>query len=689
MSIIAIDTETTGLDAFHGAKPYFVTICDSEGNQSWWEWDVDPLTRQPVVPYEDLEEIFGVMQEADRLVFQNSKFDMRMLDMLGFDWKWDWSKIHELGISSHLLGSCQRKDLTTLALVWLGINLEPVEKAVQKATEKARRICRSKAFKETNGEWAIAHDDRKDMPSGSHWKADMWLLRAMIKHAPDFVPDWGTFYSDGETYEPHPWEVLCAEYANPDSATTVQIHMAQMEKIEKANLLTIYDERRKLLPVVYQIEKTGVTVSLSRTEELIEKFESEANTARDRCLALSDGILEKLPLSGASNDLKSVVFEKFKLVSPKKTDKGHPSLDKEVLEHWLQTLPPNSKARIFIRGLQSYRKRMTAINYMRSYERFGLEVAARMLRLHPSLNMNGTNTLRWSSSNPNEQNISKQEGFNLRYTFGPPPGFLWASLDYENLELRIPAYEAEEELLTQLFEEPDKPPFYGSNHLLNFSTIYPELWEPLLQEYGPEKAADAVKHKYKSTWYQRCKNGWFAIQYGSVEIEGKLSTADKSFGKPGAHRTLKQKLGRLDQLNQKYILEAQKTGFVHTIPDQFVDPTQGYPLECSRNGWGKISPTIPLNYHVQGTACWIIMQAMLQVSAYLDDLNAGKPSTRHWSIVMQIHDELVIQFPNRPGYSYHLEQIRKLMADCGIRINVPLRVGCEVHKSHWASGEKL
>ncbi len=599
----------------------------------------------------------------------------------GVSFDWDWSKIHELGISSHMLGSCQRKDLTTLALVWLGINLEPFEKAVVKATDKARRICRSKQFKTDYGTWAIASDDRTDMPSGSAVKADMWLLRAMLRIAPEYVPE----FLEGEDLKEHSWWNLCNEYANPDSATTVEIHKLQYGVIQERGLERIYNERRKLLPLVYKIEQKGVTVSLSRTKELTDKFLESSNRSEERCKLISEGAIDKLPISGASNQLRSVIFEKLGLVSPKKTEKGFPSLDKEVLNHWLnsETIRKDSKQHVFIRELQSFRKRMTAVNYMKSYQRFGILLSEDFLRLHPSLNMNGTNTLRWSSSNPNEQNISKQEGFNLRYTLGPPSGYAWASFDYENLELRIPAYEANETELVTLFENPDEPPYYGSNHLLNFHTIYPELWEPVLKEVGPKHVAEAIKKSYKSTWYQRCKNGWFAIQYGSVEVENTISTADRSFGKEGSHRILKQKLGKLEQLNQFWIRIAKETGFVSTLPDVQVDPEKGYPIECSRNSWGKISPTIPLNYHVQGTACWLIMIAMLEVQNYIESVGID------FHIIMQIHDELVILFKLRPGYKYHLRQIQSIMASCGIRIGIPLKVGCEIHEKHWASGVPL
>lgn len=693
MKILAIDTETTGLDPFHGSKPYLVTTCDNDYTQHYWEWSVDPWTREPEVPKRDLKEIKDHLSEYDVWVFQNSKFDMRQLDALaapfGFTWDWDWSKIHELGISSHLLASCQLRDLTTLALVWCKINLEPFEKAVEKATKKVRTITGSKAFVDEFGKpWAKAQDDRADMPSGGKWKADMWMLKALCDE-PDWLPAWDN-WQPGDDPEDHPFQTLTEQYANPDSAATMGVFLRQQEAIRERDLSRLYDNRRKLLPVVYRMEEAGVTVSRTRTQELVDRFEREAERARDKCLAISEDRLDKLPVSGSSNKLKDEVFIHLGLESPKKTKTGNPAMDKEVLDYWLQTQPPNSKQVHFIRALKDYRKRMTALNYMRSYDRFGRETEDDdTLILNPSINMNGTNTLRASSSNPNEQNVSKQEGFNLRYTFGPRKGWGWAALDYENLEMRIPTYESGEQVLIDLFERPNAPPFYGSNHLLNFSIIYPELWHPLLDKYGAEGVGEAVKKLYKSTWYQRCKNGWFAIQYGAVEAEGRVSTADRAFGKIGGHAELKSRLGNLEGLNRQWINYANKYGFVRTLPDSEVDPTQGYPIQCRRTQWGRISPTIPLNYHVQGTACWIIGQAMIGCQDYLDSINEHLRPDQRWHLVMQIHDELVFSFPLRKGYKTHLGNLRDIMESMGPRVGVPLVAGCDIHFNNWAEGVPL
>lgn len=712
MKSIGLDTETTGLDPFHGSLPYLVVTCDQDDMQSYWEMDVDPLTRTPIVPKGDLEEIAEEIYSADKIVFINSKYDMQVLEAAGVpvDWEDLWDRIHDISVSAHLLGSAQLKDLTTQSIRYIGANLEQYEKAVLIATQKARRICRLKSFKEKYGVWAIAEEGREDMPTSGgsgNAKADMWLLRAIAHLAPDYLPTWEGWQAatvqvekingkrvkteiPSDPIENHPWWDLAKQYALPDPWATLHVHEEHMKRIEDKGLMCFYEERRRCLKTVYRMEKTGVTVSKSRLNELVAKFQPIADEAEQVCLEIADGRIDKLPVAGRSNKLNSVVFDYLKMESPKLTANGNPSMDKEVLETWSISLDPESREYQFIHNLRTFRKYMTALSYMNGYQKYWVDIGHEdVMLLHPSLNMTGTTTLRWSSSHPNEQNISKKEGANVRYAFGPPPTHVWASIDYENLELRIPAYESGEDDLIDLFERADEPPFYGSNHLLNFSTIYPDIWHEALKQTSLEEVAAYVKKTYKSTWYQRCKNGGFAVQYGAIERAHGLSTADRAFGREGCHRLLKEKFAKQEKLNQRCILEAQETGFVQTIPDKEIDATQGYPIQCSRTKYGNISPTIPLNYHVQGTACWIIMIAMMEVEAYIMDLNKKLPSKLQWALVMQVHDELVIQVPRVPGARKHLKEICRIMGGLGDRINVPLKVGCDIHENNWEKGSPL
>lgn len=297
---------------------------------------------------------------------------------------------------------------------------------------------------------------------------------------------------------------------------------------------------------------------------------------------------------------------------------------------------------------------------------------------------------------------SKQDGFNLRYMFGPAPGREWWSLDYENVELRIPAYESGEQAMIDIFEKPDEPPYWGSYHLMNASIVYPDLFYEkvcsacLGKKCKPSKPCgklerlcdieDGFKSKYKATWYQYIKNFGFAVGYGAVAESG---TADRAAHKVGAQLLVQSKLKKHAALNQSMIDMANRLGYVETIPDRTVNPRRGYPLYVGRTQWGKAKPTTPLNYHVQGTA----MQAMAKAMVRTDDYLETKFPDGH--IVMQVHDELVFDFPAGKGPKPYLTNlpkiraIRRLMEQSGEDIGIPLRVAVSYHPSNWSEEVKL
>src|SRR4051794_25593459 len=102
--MIALDTETTGLDFHHGARPYLVTICDREGQVRFYEWPVDPLTREVDVPASDVAELNAVLRAEDRIVGQNLKFDAHALKSVGVG-PWPWDRTDDTLIAAHLLAS--------------------------------------------------------------------------------------------------------------------------------------------------------------------------------------------------------------------------------------------------------------------------------------------------------------------------------------------------------------------------------------------------------------------------------------------------------------------------------------------------------------------------------------------------------------------------------------------------------
>jgi DNA polymerase I-like protein with 3'-5' exonuclease and polymerase domains len=784
---ISIDTETTGVDLFHASRPFFVTICGQDGEQQFFEWDVNPLTREVEVVEDDLGEIGELLSpnNTGEIVGQNIKFDVTALSRMRpeFGDYWRWEDTHDTLIAGHLLHSSMPHDLTSLALHYLGVDIQPYEDRLEEAVKACRRIVQQAKLKVKRGKeegefahWMIAGKDVEGMPSAKEeaWKNDTWLPRAMVRQlweSSECCRLWsGPWDPTGEVcpslssgkildtlsatpgweYRPpeiangdHPWWTLLRDYANADSGVTLALWGVMREELCRRGLWEIYLERMKVPPVIFAMEKRGVTVSEAQLESLTTEYREESKKAERLCVNLAAGYMVscecrgmepscgycsgtrrvpyrlELPRNGINASLRTFCFDVLRLppIYSKKAKTANPTLDKSAMEEYEATLPEKSKALAFVRALRGKRKRDTSIAYMEGYKRFWQPLnywesngvagpVDEWFVLHPHLNQTGTDTLRMSSQNPNSQNISKlpdEQGYTLRACFAPAPGREWWSLDAKNIELRIPAYEAGEEEFIKLFERPDDPPYYGSNHLLIFHLLWPDLWNAALKEVGIEKVGPYCKKKYASTQYQWTKNGNFAVTYGAVNRDDGQGTADRAYHQSGAQARIDSRFSKLTSLNQKWIRFAERHGYVETMPDKTVNPRKGYPVMCTRTEYGKIRPTVPLNYHVQSTAMWWMAKAMVRCHRQLED---WREKGFDGYLVAQIHDELVFDFPKggdpiaeaergksrngkalvRTSNLWRIREIKRLMELGGDDIGVPTPVSCEYHEKSWAEG---
>lgn len=699
MKIISLDTETNGSDFKHGfSTPFLVSTCNLDGEHLLWHWRVDPYTRETQVNKNDIEEIRAEIVSADKIVFQNARFDIRALATVGIYFSEElWEKVEDTLIGDHLIDSGRLHDLTTLALIYLNKDISPQEDNLKKAVNRARSLARSyNRRRRKNGltEVLLATEGIEGLPSakGDMSKyCDYWLPREMTYLSAD---------------APKTWKKLVEEYNLADTYTTLGVYVEQQRMLQEQKLMPLYRERLRMLRVVHQIEESGVTFSRKRLMKLKTQYERECVQLVETCKKAAP-TLKEIPKGSRSNHLMEVMFKDLKLPVVARSQKtGEPSIGGPVMEIWKAILPEESNQIKFVFALADYRKRMTAISYMNSYVHAGLDLDKDWGILYPSLNPTTTRTLRFSSSNPNEQNISKKPDFNLRYAFGPLPGREWWSLDYENIELRIPAYEANETIMIDLFEHPDDPPYFGSNHLLAAHILHDEDGPagPIFEECCrlPDGTLDGrlFKKEYAGSWYQWTKNGDFAVQYGAMEEYG---TADRAFHVKGGHKKIEQRFQRIKKLNGKCIDFAQKHGYIETLLDRNLPGAErGYPLRCEFN-YGRVVPTIPLNYRTQGTAMWAMCKAKVRCYAFIRQWNSvkglslpsiGNPVSKGKLgafITMQVHDELVFDFPYRPnkGNLPIVMKLKRLMEKSGDDIGIPLRVSTTYHKENWSEGEEI
>lgn len=717
--MITIDTETTGFDLYHSCRPYLVTICYEDGTQDYWEWPVDPLTRAVNPPAADLRAIERAVAEADLVVGHNIKFDVTALHSVGCCLDWPWGKTEDTTYSGHLLASNRPKNLTDLTVAWAGIDIQKYEDALEVVVKECRRHVqqargRIKKAKDKGKQpltrdvrvaaWKITADDDPDTPSADgekSWKADGWLPLA--------------FYRRGLAKDkPHYKDVLSA-YANADSAATSILYRVMMKEVARRKLGAVYKEKVKLIRIGYDLECRGVSLIGENLNELKNRYRVESNEYGAVCttIAKEEGYSLELPKGSLNGSLRTFMQDVLRLppVYDPKAKTDAPTFNKQAMELYLNTLPPRSPQLAFVRNLLDKRSRDTALAYMAGYERFRLPNRTHpgYYTLHPNLNVTGSATLRWTCSNPNEQNISKKEAEckecrgegcpecdgtgksfrSVRYCFGPAPGREWWSLDAKNIELRLPFYESGEQELIDLFERPDEPPYYGSTHLLNFHTVYTDLWDGAVKEVGFEKAGPYCKKKYDSTWYKWCKNGGFCKQYG-----GQRERTDATFKRKGAFDLIDSRFSRLTELTAACIRFANRYGYVETIPDRSIDPDRGYPLLVTRTDRGNVLETVPLSYRVQGSAMWWTGKAMARCYGQLEEWNRTAKPGRDYFITMQVHDEMVFDFPKaahpvkNPKASNlgRINALRRLMEEGGRDYGIPTPVGVEYHESNWGEG---
>lgn len=275
---------------------------------------------------------------------------------------------------------------------------------------------------------------------------------------------------------------------------------------------------------------------------------------------------------------------------------------------------------------------------------------------------------------------SGKQATNVRYCFGPREGREWWSCDGKNLERRITAYKAPEPLIIALFERPDDPPYFGSEHLLVAHLLYPKEFETCRDANG-QVDGRIFKKRYADTLYQWVKNGDFSMQY-----QAGRATADATFKRPGAYDLLQSRFSNQAALNTQLVNHAKKFGYVETVPDISVDPKRGYPLLCARTEYGEILPTTPLNYWGQGTACWWMMQSMIRCHEQLEKWRVDESFDGY--ITLQVHDELVFDFPSASnrGNLDRVMKLKELMELGGQHLEIPTPVSVEHNEHNWSEG---
>ncbi len=234
-----------------------------------------------------------------------------------------------------------------------------------------------------------------------------------------------------------------AEYAGEDADAAWRLAAILEPQVRAEGLWDLYaDLERPLINVLARMEAFGIKIDCERLKTLSSEFADRLESIKTEIHTLAGHEFN----IGSGPQLRQVLFEEQKLPVVKKTPKGEPSTDAEVLE---ELAPKHPLPALIVQYRQLDKLKGTYLD--------ALPVLADADdRVHASFNQVVAATGRLSSSDPNLQNIPvrTEDGRQIRQAFIPGfPGWSLLSADYSQIELRVLAHFSQDPALKKAFED--------------------------------------------------------------------------------------------------------------------------------------------------------------------------------------------------------------------------------------------
>lgn len=386
---IAVDTETEGLFPYKEHNLFSIIFATEAGQ--WYlnfqEYKNCPpsLVLDKTHISELQERIFN--EKNRRYFFHNAKFDLAFLAKLGIECR---GHVHDTASIHRIINN----------EAFLKFSLENCAKVLDVSKSDMVEL-----FIQEHGLYELVQ-----IPGKKQRQTNKFFHQVPL----DIISNYGL--KDGEiTYRLGTWQL---------SELRRLEHTAHTLKFK--GYIDLYKNEVELTKTVYEMEKRGVLIDVPYVASSILKKQTELFNIEES-FKLHTGETYK-----ESAKLFEKVFqgEAFVYGEVTKTGKRNASFDSSVLETFKN---PASKMVLAHRDCKS------KLDFLQGF----LFFADKDNILHTNFNPGGTVTGRFSSNNPNLQNLEKTEGEDLnqdvviRRAIIPRPGFFFAMFDYDQMEYRM------------------------------------------------------------------------------------------------------------------------------------------------------------------------------------------------------------------------------------------------------------
>jgi DNA polymerase-1 len=429
--------------------------------------------------------------------------------------------------------------------------------------------------------------------------------------------------------------------AASESGAAYRLRPVLAEKLREINVERLYyDVELPLCAVLADMENEGFLVDTDALTDFGVELDKSVGNLEKEIFALAG---ERFNIA-SPKQLSEVLFEKLRLPSGKKTKTGY-STNYDVLKH----LAPYHE---IIPKILEYRN----LSKLKSTYVDGLlKVVSADGRIHTTFNQTGTVTGRLSSSEPNLQNIPvrSEPGSRFRDMFVAREGYLLVDADYSQIELRILAHTANDEIMKKAFENGE------DIHRITASQVF---------DVPPEQ----VTAKQRS--FSKAVN--FGIVYGisDFSLADDIGTS-RSEAKWIIEKYLTKYSG-VKKYMDRVIAQAKEDGYVSTL-----DGRRRYlpDIRSTNHNIRTAAERVALNTPIQGTAADIIKRAMVNVARRMK--NEGLRA----KLILQVHDELIVEAP-----ADETERVKALLSyemEYAAQLSVKLTADSGAGKS-WAEAKR-
>ncbi len=396
-----------------------------------------------------------------------------------------------------------------------------------------------------------------------------------------------------------------APYAAEDAQVTHQLHQYFWPQLQQQPRLQdlLQQLEMPLLNVISRIERTGARIDSG-------KLEQQSASLGERLIELQQQVFA---MAGEEFNLESpkqlgeILYNKLKLPVLKKTPGGAPSTAEAVLQELALDFPMPH----LLMEYRSLHKLKTTYT-----DKLPKLIHTRTGRIHTSYHQAVTATGRLSSSDPNLQNIPIRttEGRKIRQAFIAPPDHTLLACDYSQIELRIMAHLSEDDALIRAFNQ-------GQD--IHKATAA-EVLGKSIEEVSTEERRNAKAVNFGLIYGMSAFGLSKQLQVSRYDAQAYI---DQYFAR---YTGVKHYMQRIRE-------QAHQQGYVETLLGRRLYTND---INASNKALQQAAERAAINAPLQGTAADIIKKAMIAVDHWIIQSNLN---TR---IIMQVHDELVLEVPN-------------------------------------------